>query len=145
MDGSVALKDSVIGIGHQQPVPPRYNRLVLCAGLRKDRLLPCTIDVLEYRDSAGCLMGRRIAGRRGRRASLLLLRGKSIGYAAVPRPGVDRMDIPVGAVEINRIPWLRRISAGVKPRYAERGNALASRFIGCRYYTIDAANRYGCE
>jgi hypothetical protein len=90
-------------------------------------------------------MGRRIAGRRGRRASLLLLRGKSVGYAAVPRPGADRMDIPVGAVEINRIPWLRRISAGIKPRYAERGNALASVFIGCRYYTIDAANRYGCE
>src|SRR5712691_6969186 len=108
MDGSVAFKDSVIGIGHQQPIPPWYHRLVLCAGMRKDRLLPCGVDVLEYRDSAGGLMGRRVAGRRGRRAGLLLLRGNNIGYAAVPRPGVDLMDIPVGAVEINRIPWLRR-------------------------------------
>ena len=128
MDGWIGPIDSVIGVGHQQPILPRYDPLVLRAGLRKDRPFPYAIDVLEYRNSAWALMFRRVAGGLGWRAGLLLLRCYDIGYVAIPRPGIDLMDSPVRAVEMNHVPWPRRIGAGVKPRHTERRSGMKPRY-----------------
>lgn len=101
VDRWIGAIDPVIGINHQQPTLPWYNRLIMRAGLGEDGLLPFAVDVLEHANSAGSAMVRWVTGGR---AGLFLLGCNNVGYSSAPNPGIDFMNIPIRVVEIKYIP-----------------------------------------
>src|SRR6185437_6128279 len=109
MDRPGASIGAVVGIGHQQPTPPRDDGLVVGAVMSQDLRANVRARPLKECDAAGnSRMRGRVALRHGRIAGVFLLGDQYVGSVTVPGAHTDLVDVTIVRADVVRDPGIGR-------------------------------------